>query len=1006
MRTKITTVLSFLLLLFSFSAFAQEVQISGTVTSSEDGLTLPGVSIIVVGTTTGTSTDFDGNYSITAEVGQKLQFNFIGFLDHKFTVVGNDGSMNVVMKTDARALDEVVVTGYGVKKKSTSTAAASLVTAEMIKERPIASVDNLLQGQSSGVQVTSENGRPGATAYVKIRGTGSINAGNEPLFVIDGVPSDAVAYNRLNPNDVERMDVLKDAAAASIYGSRGSNGVIVITTKRGKAGAPKLSYSFMYGVKKKTSDNFDMMDTPQKLQYEYDFGKTNQYVSQYMGDNGYGSMYDIPQDELQALWNVLEGQSHDWQETLLRDAIVQSHEISLSGGADKLSYYFSTSFYDEEGISYGSDYSRITSRLNLDYQAMDWFKIGNTMSVGFTEEKTLRDRNNVQNPFSAMYSYNNYEPEYNADGTFNKTHQGFSISEAIENNTASRKYLNFQGTVFGEITPMDNLSLKTQVGLNFLNRQGESYMKPGSILDEYVGDPAAPGSKTDNGYYRYTTVWTNTASYLWEMGEDHSFNALAGTEATEEVYTSYTLSSKGWPSDKLTTQDNASEATNASTSKNDWALFSIFGSLSYSYQGKYNVEGSIRRDGSSRFGTNNKYGVFWATSAAWNIHKESFLEDSDFLNLLKLRASFGTSGNMNIDNYASIGLFQFGSYNDVSTMLATQLANPDLTWERNRNWSIGLDYGLFDNRLRGSIDYYQRKTFDLLLFRPLSMTVGFGSRLENIGEMLNKGIELDASYDIIRNDDITWNIGGNVSFNKNTITKLYDGEPINRSFHRFEEGEDYGSFYLVRWAGVNPANGEPLYYTKDGEVTNSYNGDDAVLLDKTFTPTYFGNLNSRVSYLGFDASIEFYFQGGNYIQNLVYGNQMSDGGSISGNQSADMLDYWQKPGDVSENPNPVSARFDNNNSATDRFLEDGSYIRLRNVQLGYSLKQEWIEKMYMKEFRVYVNANNLWRYSPNYHGDPEVGIGSDESDLTYGGEASLFSYPMTYGITFGANISF
>ena len=1005
MKFNITGLLMLFIALFTpYLMLAQEISISGNVTSSEDGLTMPGVSIIVVGTTIGTSTDFDGNFSIEANTGDELQFNFMGYSDKTITV--SSEIINVIMNPDATALEEVVVTGYTVAKKSTSTASASLVTAEMIENRPIASVDNLLQGQSSGVQVTSKNGRPGSTAFVKIRGTGSINAGNEPLFVIDGVPSDAIAYNRLNPSDIERMDVLKDAAAASIYGSRGSNGVVVITTKRGNAGAPKISYNFMYGVKRKTEDKFKMLNAQQKLQYEYDFGHANQYISQYMGDNGYGSIYDIPKNELDAIWGVLIGQSHNWQETLLRDAIIQSHEVSLSGGADKLSYFFSTSYYDEEGTSYGSNYDRITSRLNLDYQATDWFKVGNTMSIGVTNEKVLRDRNNAQNPFAAMYMYNSYEPEYNADGSYNKTHQGFSVSEAIVNNPETQKYINFQGTFFGEIKPIDNLRIRSQVGLSFLNKQREYYTMPGSILDEYTGDKAAPGNKTDNGYYRNTLVWTNTASYIWNIGEDHDFSALAGTEATEEIFSSYTLSSKGWPSDKLTTQDNASEATDASTSKNEWALFSIFGNLTYSYQGKYNLEGSVRRDGSSRFGANNKYGVFWAISAAWNIHKESFLENSDFLNTLKLRASVGTSGNMNIDNYASLGLFRFGSYDDKSTMVQTQLANPDLTWEKNRNWSIGLDYAFINNRLRGSVDYYQRLTYDLLLDRPLSMTVGFDSRLENIGEMINKGIELDASYDIIRGDNLTWNIGGNISFNKNTITKLYDGEPINRSFHRFEEGKDYGSFYLVRWAGVNAANGEPLYYTKDGKITNIYNGDDAVLMDKTFTPTYFGSVNTRVDFKGFDASVEVYFQGGNYIQNLVYGSQMSDGATISSNQAVDILDYWKKPGDITSNPNPVAARFDNNNSGTDRFLEDGAYMRLRNVQLGYSFQKEMIAKLYMKQVRLYVNANNLWRYSPNYHGDPEVGMGSEESGLKYSGEASLFSYPMTLGLTFGANISF
>ncbi|GCC52232.1 TonB-dependent receptor [Chryseotalea sanaruensis] len=955
------------------------------------------------GTTAGTVTDVDGNYKISVPAeGGTLVFSFIGLTTSEIGV-GTRSTIDVQMAADITQLSEIVVTGYSAVKKSNLTSAITTVKGEGIQSQPIGGIDNLLQGKSPGVIVTNQNGQPGAQAYIRIRGIGSVNASNEPLFIIDGNQMEASEYNAINPNDIEEISILKDAASTSIYGARASNGVVLVTTKRGsKQTKPQITYRYQYGTKERIKDNFDLMNKEQKLQYELEVGYKTQA-------------------QVDALRSSLAAPETDWSEVLLRKGTVQQHDLSFSGNTDKSRYFFSFGTYNEEGIVISSDFNRLTGRINAEFDVTKKLTIGNTLTVSNTTSKDVRDRNNVQNPFNAVYSYLPWEPEFvlnpatgdpildsNGDPVYNLTRQGFSISEALKNNPENLRTLNTIGSYFIQYKPMDGLTLKSTIGANYQVYRRDYYVQPGSVLDGYVGDPLAPGSKTDNGHDRFQYNWTNTANYNFKVADLHNIDVLVGTEFIKRDLQSFTLSSKGFPSKKFVTQNNASAIVSGNTARTQWSLWSQFGQVSYNMNEKYFATASLRRDGSSRFGADNKFGTFWSASAGWNAHEESFLSGIDLIEQLKLRASVGTSGNVPDQFYAAVGLFGFGGYNNQNTSVPTQLENRDLKWESNFNYGVGIDFGILDNKLSGAIDYYSRNTSDLLFNRPISRTTGFNSRLENIGEIQNTGIELELSYDLIRATNFNLTLNGSFSTNSNKVLNLQNGgEDIingNSGISVLREGEKLNSYYLVRYAGVDAANGDPLYLTGEGQVTNVWNGDDAVLLkDKSPLPTYFGNFGINADYKGIRLTTTFYYQGGNYIYN--YQNEavmMADGGSSGrGNQRVDALNFWKNPGDVGVLPRPAVTNVIND---SDRYLQKGDFIRLRNVQLSYSLPSTLVRKAKLQAVEVYVQATNLWTYNPHFSGDPEVGRGSDESNLTLLGEFTLFTYPNTKGLTCGVNI--
>ncbi len=1005
----------FLVLILALPAWAQQSRsVNGKVTDQSTGQGLPGVSVLVKGTTIGTATGADGAFSINVP-GEKsvLVFRYIGY-SAKEVPVGSKNTVNVTMSIDQKQLSEVVVTGYQTKTKEDISSSVSVVTAKELEQKPNPSVDQLLQGKSAGVQVTAANGKPGANAYIRIRGTGSISGGNDPLLVVNGVqiPDDMADqfFTSLNANDIENITVLKDAAAASIYGARGSNGVLVITTKSGKTLDGKLTYRFQSGYSEKIPDNFELMNASQKLQYEYDLGYQNSYITNYLRKNNFPSsanLFNISEAERQAAWNSLIDQSQDWRDLILQKGKLTSHQLSLGGSSDKTSYFFSLQKFDQEGLTVGSDFDRYAGTLNVSSDIKSWLTVGNNLTLGHTRTNELRDRNNVQNPFRAMYTYNPYEPPFNEDGSFNYTSQGFPILEAIQNNPEEQRYLTGLNSFNIDIKPIDGLILTSKLGLTYNKYNREYYLKPNSVLDLYVGDPLARGQKTDNGSEEFAYDWINQASYSFNIGSDHNFSVLAFQEFQKDQFSSYSLSRKGFASGNQTTQDNGAEnVRNNSTFRSDWTLFSLASTVDYNYQQKYYLTGSLRRDGSSRFGANNKYGTFYSGSASWLVTAEPFMQQYDWLTTLKLRASYGTVGNFNIGNYASLGLYGFSNYAGALSSLPTQVPNEDLTWESKVKRDIGLDFEVLQSRVALTLDYFNETTEDLLLATPISATTGFSSVTRNVGSIRNQGLEAGLNVDIIRTNDLTWSFNGNITFNKNEVINLNEGqeEIVLNGLGVFKPGYAVGTYKLVRWAGVDPQTGEAQYLNKNGEVTKTYSASDAVVIEgKSPNPKYYGGFGTTLNYKGIDLSANANYVVGNYTYNYNYLTLVSHGVNVRQNQSTKAFDYWKNPGDETLLPKATANTV---TRATDLYLQDASFLRLRNVSLGYTIPSNLTSKAKIQSLRVYVQGQNLLTYNPNFFGDPEVGVGSAESGLTFGGQAALFSYPQTRQFTMGVDVSF
>ena len=1006
--TKIFQLLIFLILVGHQIVNAQTKQITGTVTSADDGLGMPGVSVVIKGTTVGASTDIDGKYIIEAQAVDILTFSSVGMVSQEITV-GERTVIDLVLETESIGMDEIIIVGYSTKAKDEIASAVSTVTAEQLSGlTPTTSVDNMLQGKAAGVEATALNGKPGTTATVKVRGAVSLNTKggdkSQPLYVVDGIFLDADDLGSINPNDIATMSVLKDASAAAIYGSRGANGVVVITTKTGNINqAPRISFSARVGYANKIDDTYEMMNTEQKIQYE-------ESLVQY----GKGRTWS---DEVKAI--ALKN-DHNWQDDILKTSKIQSYNLSAAGGSENSTYYMSLGYDKNTGIISDLDgYERISGRLNYTTQMNEKLKVGSNMAVSYSTSAEPRDRNNVQNPFSAMYAYSPYETVYsrdednvikldaNGDPVYNLTHQGFSILEALNNNTEEKRNIRAIGGLNLDYEISENFAFRTKISGTYDRYQRESYIQPGSVLDGYVGDPDAPGSKRDNGSDTFEYTWLNQLTYNQTFG-DHKVDALLFTEFTKNKWHSYYLASKGFSSSLLTTQDNSSEATDAATSREDFALFSIAGAANYAYQGKYLASVSVRRDGASRFGEDEKYGVFWSGSLAWNIAKEDFF-DLEYVDHLKTRISYGTLGSWDIPNYASQGYYGFSSYYGQSAAVPnTNIGNRALTWEEQSTFDLGVEYSLFNGRLNGAIDYFVNTRTEFLFENPLAYEGGSYTQYTNAGKMQTKGFEFEISGDVIKTEDFTWNMGVNMTFLGYKVKELNGQEQIIIDGNNvLKEGETPFTFYMPRYAGVDSDNGDALYYDKEGNITNVFSSGNSVVLNgKSPLADMYGGLRTSFSYKGFDLSADFSFKEGNYVFNYLAFYQLSDGDGWRRNQRVDAMNYWKKAGDTNVLPKPNQ----NTNQVTDRFLQDGSYIRFRNLTLAYTLPINIIEKLNLTKLRFYVQAQNLHTWT-NFEGDPEVSVGSGESQLGdeqdfIPGAYAKYSYPATQSIMFGIDVKF
>lgn len=951
-------------LFFSTLLFAQEIEITGTVIT-EDGLPLPGASIVVKGTTNGTQADFDGNFKLTAKTGALLVISYLGFVSQE--VPAGNIPITIVLIADLDQLDEVVVTGYSTQKKSRITGAAENLDVEITTAVPRAALQESIQGNIAGVFVSSSSGQPGSIPNVRIRGVGSFSS-SAPLYVIDGLQTTSgTVVASINPNDIESLSVLKDAAATSIYGVRGANGVIVIKTKSGSSRGTQVSYSTQSGLASAAAaERFKPLNT-EELGELLSEGVINAGLENnpadaltYLIDRGFNPDIDT-----------------DWYDLNTRDALYQQHNLSISGGSEKTRFFISGGYFNQEGIILSSDFERMNSRLKLDHEFNDRLSVGAFVNYNKTISNVRPDGGAFANPVRSIYRVRPDFAPFNEDGTynlsFNSTHN--PIAQAREEIRRDIRHTILAGA---------NLSYKIANGLSFeslvnLNQRFE---------DEFQRRPAGFGSARPLGdgfqdsNFLFTWLFRNMLRYDGSWGS-HNITAFGGYELqkTRNKFTDISIDNVPDGFEDLTT---GSMPTEASTSKAISGLNSAFLNAEYSFDERYLLSASLRRDGSSAFSDENKYGIFWSVGLGWNVAKEGFMENQSFINDLKFRASYGENGNDPVTGV--FNLFSINAYDQFPGLVFSSLGNPDIKWEVNKPLNIGLDYAMLNRRIRGSVDWYKRVTSDLLRSRPVSASNGDTAISDNIGEMENTGIELAiTSRNIISGTNgFTWTTNATFSANENKVTQLSEGnEPIIGSTSIIAVGEDINTFYIQQYAGVDPANGNALWYTDASrtEVTANYNDAGQAVIGQA-TPDFYVGLRNTLTYKGMSLDFQLYSAWGGLLYDTWGRFTNSDGSrrlSSTGNMNRGTYERrWQNPGDITDVPKVVYGNTQSGTSSqsSSRFIYDGSYIRLREVTLAYDFPSDALEKLKISNARLFLKANNLFTYikDDRLERDPEAGL--------------------------------
>ena len=967
-------------ILCSAAAIAQTtVKVSGIVTSAEDNMPLVGVTVIA-GPGVGVSTSIDGDYSIDVAPGTKLVFSSIGFLDEEYTVAQGSPEIrhDVVMQTESMRLDDVVVIAYGVRKKGTITGSVATIKSQAIESTPAPAFDQAMQGQVPGLMVLSNSGEPSTSASMTIRGTNSINSGTEPLYILDGAAISASDFNTINPSDIESLTVLRDASSTSIYGARAANGVIVITTKRGRqTDRPSINYRMQLGFSDIACGNWDLMNTAERIQYEKEIGMTDGK------DYGILSQTDV-----------------NWLDAVYNDkAFLQSYELSVSGATEKTNYYFSGGYYDQDGIAPGSYFKRYSMRFNVEQQMAKWLKMGTNTMLGFQNIEQADEGNyTVVTPISAARFMLPYWNPFRKDGSLASINdgswkgQGQNPLEWLENNPRVYKKYKVISNIFAEARPVQGLSIRSQFTVDYSHNTGFSKSNPTYAPNQ------GEGKATRNSADGMSLSISNTIGYQFDLKDIHSFNFLLGQEGTTYRYESFGLSTAGQTNDFLTDISTGTRATAwSSVSSADYSLLSFFARGEYNYDSRYFVEVSARTDGSSRFGANGRFAGFWSAGLMWNMRNESFMKNAaSWLTNAQIAFSTGTSGNSSIPNYEHLALVGGGSdYVGNAGVVPIQPGNEELEWESTWTPNLGFHFG-FWNRLNVDLELYDKETTNMLMEVPLSYATsnGFGYKWDNVGAMRNVGAELNIAATVVTWRDFNWSINANVSYNSNKIIELYNGvteyEPSNTST-KLVVGQKLGQFYMNRYYGVNPANGDALWLTKDGEITNELRDSDKVLTGKSSIAPWMGGFGTALSWKGLSLSAQFSWVADRYMINNDRYFDESNGRFMSYNQSRRLLERWKEPGDVTEIPrHGIYTEFDS------RLLEDASFLRLKNLTLGYSLPQELLKKTgFIRGLRVYAQGQNLFTVTGFSGLDPE-------------GSRNVYqaAYPMSRQFTFGLDLTF
>ncbi len=1030
------------LMLFSVMSIvhAQERTITGRITSSDDGNALPGSSISVKGTTRGTTADASGNFSIAVSGKPTLVVSSIGFARLEVEV-GNRSIITVQLQSTNSDLEEVIVTGYGgVLSKREVTGAVSKIKGAEIQNIPAQSIDRAMQGRIAGVQISSANGAPGGAMQVRVRGVGSITAGNEPLYIVDGVQlntqntntyASSNPLNFLNPNDVESIEVLKDAAAASIYGSQAANGVVIISTKKGKAGRTQVKFNYYQGVVEPIK-YFDVLNSQQWVNVRTEaFANANPTQSrswalqQVLGILRYpaATIANLGEGQLQSIVDTLK--TYDWQRAAMRSGRVQNYEVSLSGGSDRNTFHWSSSYNTQDANVVGVYFKRFTSSLRLGQKLSEKLNFEQSINLSTTTQGgQYASPNGGGFLGSAAFGGPVMVPTnaiYNADGTYANTpltggavgvvSHNFILSADYAKITSVTNQLIGSAALTYKITPQ--LIFRPTVNLDYRIIKGDYYADP-RIQDAY----SVGGRDSFQNEENINFLTNGALTYTHQFGE-HAINALAGLEYRSDTRNGTSGSAYGFPTSDFHYISAAANYQSMSSTWTGYRRASAFGKLDYNYKSRYFLSLIGRYDGSSRFGANNLFGFFPSISGSWLVSDESFLKGNPVLTELKVRASFGSTGNDQIGNFDSRGLYYAGyNYNGGSGVAATSLANPNLKWERNTEVAAGLEYSLFNNRIRGQFDVYDRTSNDLLLQRQVPNTSGYTTIAFNAGQMKNRGFEAEISVDVLKTSALRWESSFNFSVIDNKVTKLYDGispqanvdslvlltAPVqagNTTVTRnFIIGKPVYANYAAVYAGVNPATGRAMWYDQNGNITYTYQTPrDSKYLGSDFANIY-GGWRNQISYRGFDLTAFFQYEFGRRVNNSQ-GLTLIDDGTRNVNTLTDTYNNrWTTPGQITDVPRPYNGGAEilgsSYVSATSRSIEDASYIRLKQVQLAYTFPKALLNATkILQNVRIYAVATNLVTWTKWTGYDPEF--------LNFG-SGNTGAIPQSKTYTFGVEI--
>jgi TonB-dependent starch-binding outer membrane protein SusC len=998
-----------LLLLTGTLVMAQTVQITGTVTSSEDGMPMPGVSVVAKGTTVGATTGSDGKYSINVPANvQALQFSFIGYTSQEVLIAGKT-RIDVAMITDLVQMEEIVVVGFGVQKKRDIAGAISSVKADAIERAPVASFDKAIQGRASGVQVTASTGIPGGNVSMRIRGRTSITAGTQPLYIIDGVPmttgdnsqmtTSSNSLAGLNPNDIESIDILKDAGSASIYGAQAANGVVLITTKRGKDGKTKFNFTASKGYNTMIK-NFSVLTGPQFVDltleaYRNAYGAT--------GTNYLNLITSFKaKNWLDASGNNI-APNYDWVDAVMRKGIVDEYMLSAAGGNDKTQFFTSGSYNKTQGQVIGTDFSRVTFRSNINHKVNNKLSFETNLGLSSFNQTTQPAAGAYANPSRSGYLIVPTNPIYDVNSATGYT-ESASMYGGYTNNVVFNAKVNYihnttsavVGSFMATYKIIDGLTFKSSWNLDFQD-----------ILEEQFYDPRSnDGSTVAGRIYQYDTRIMNwstdqTFNYSKVFADVHNVSAVAGFTYRNSESKTFFGHGTGLPSPQFQLLNAVGTPQSVGASYNNWKLAGMFARFNYTYNDKYIASFTGRYDGSSRFGANNKYGFFPAAQLAWRISSESFMESLTFIEDMKLKLSYGVTGNSSIGNYAAVSRYGIGGTYLGSRSLARQLGNPDITWETSTSYDMGMTVSLFKGRIGVEADYYIRDSKDLLLDRPLPRSTGFGSITMNIGSLRNTGFEFQINSFNVKAGDFEWKTDLNFTFQHIEITSLIDSLQ-DLGDQRNKIGYQPWTQRLRVWAGVNPADGRPMFYDKNGNITYRPVDADYVWQKRGPEPTFFGGISNDLSFKGITLSAFFQFSTGNNGLNSEATFLNRSGNTAERNQYTYVYDRrWTTPGQITD----VSKPWYNNTylggaispyTTSTYHYEPLDYLRLKNIMLSYNIPTSLLRKIKIESLQIFAQGTNLWTKTYYTGYDPEFSA----SDGDFG------TYPQSKSYTFGIKMSF